>query len=318
MKKLGENGLSGISKRMIDIVDNKIASEIICDGDSWVFGCEIADPNIANRYPPDTHPGVYDFIEENDSYRTTKIFPTHLAKLLNVPVTNLSWPADDNGTILRRTINYISQKYLANNIPTDNLFVIIGWSSPERNSFWYKDNEQSMPFRVWPNVPSFHTKAQEKFWEMYVTYLWNPEEYIPRFILDTLQFENFCRRHKIKYLQFNAFYQSPQSNIDQWEELNIGTEVRKLKAHGYMYSDSTTLHRQHELNDYVSLWDTIDSKRFYKKDLSNSTFKSFIDNSSTNPVYCTDGPGAGWHPNALAHKLWATELHRYIKENNLL
>ena len=85
-----------------------------------------------------------------------------------------------------------------------------------------------------------------------------------------------------------------------------------------MYSDSKEVRRQHELNDYVSLWDTIDPTRFYKKDRTNSTFKSFIDNANTQPVYCTDGPGAGWHPNALAHKIWATELHRYIKENNLL
>ena len=110
MKKLGENGLNGTSKRMIDMIDNNPTPEIICDGDSWVFGSEIADPNIVTRYSSDTHPGVYDFFPENDAYRIPKIFSTHLANLLNIPVTNLSWPADDNGTILRRTINYISQK----------------------------------------------------------------------------------------------------------------------------------------------------------------------------------------------------------------
>ena len=297
-------------------ISNKLT--LITNGDSWTFGSEIVAPEIIAEHPEAKHVCEIDFYEDNDYYRVPKTYPSYLAKLLNADVVNLAWPADDNGSILRRTISYISNNYIRQKRSTDNLFVVIGWSSPERNSFWYKDNEQSMPFRVWPNVPSFHTKAQEKFWEMYVAYLWNPEEYIPRFILDTLQFENFCRRHKIKYLQFNAFYQSPKSNIDQWEELNIGEEVRKLKAHGYMYSDSTSPSRNHELNDYVSLWDTIDSTRFYKKDQSSSTFKSFIDNSGTNPVYCVDGPGAGWHPNAEAHKLWAAELHRYIKENNLL
>ena len=117
------------------------ALEIVCDGDSWVFGCEIADPNIATQYPKTTHPGVYDFLEKNDVYRHPKIFSTHLAKLMDANVVNLSWPADDNGTILRRTLHYITNTYIAENRSTDNLFVIIGWSSPERNSFWYKDDK---------------------------------------------------------------------------------------------------------------------------------------------------------------------------------
>ena len=52
--------------------------EIITDGDSWVFGSEIADPELAKRYPPNTHPGAYDYLEENNIYRIPRIFSTHL------------------------------------------------------------------------------------------------------------------------------------------------------------------------------------------------------------------------------------------------
>jgi len=31
---------------------------------------------------------------------------------MDANVTNLSWPADDNGTILRRTIAYITSNYI--------------------------------------------------------------------------------------------------------------------------------------------------------------------------------------------------------------
>ena len=86
--------------------------KIICDGDSWVFGSEIADPEISKKYPVNTHPGAYDYLEENDNYRIPKIFPTHLGKIMDADVTNLSWPADDNGTIIRRTINYITKTLL--------------------------------------------------------------------------------------------------------------------------------------------------------------------------------------------------------------
>lgn len=316
MKKLGGNGLSGISKRMIDMIDINTEPEIICDGDSWTFGCEIVDPDIAKKYPDTTHPGQYDFVEENDGYRTPKIFPTHLAKLLNVPVTNLSWPADDNGTILRRTINYISQKYIANNIPTDKLFVIIGWTSPERNSFWYKDDGLSHLFRLWPQVKHFDAVAQEKFWELYVAYLWNEEEYIPRYVLNVLQLQNFCRVNNIKWMCFNAFYQTPNANPWDWQDLKISDEVKKLKGriggHRYQQSKNTMIRELH-VNDYTALWDSIDPVRFYKKDHSNNTFKSYIEN----PVNNVNPPLTGWHPSPEGHEAWANELVRYIKENRL-
>ena len=73
--------------------------EIICDGDSWVFGCEIVDPILVDKYVKDVYAGNYDYFEENDEYRIPRIFPTYLGELLNADVTNLSWPADDNGTI---------------------------------------------------------------------------------------------------------------------------------------------------------------------------------------------------------------------------
>ena len=319
MKKLGENGLSGTSKRMIDKFESTVApSEVICDGDSWVFGCEIVDPEIAKKYNSTTHPGAYDFLPENDPYRIPKIFPTHLSNLLNVPVTNLSWPADDNGTILRRTINYISQKYLANNISTDNLFVIIGWSSPERNSFWYIDDniKLSHPFRLWPQVPHFESKEQEKFWELYVAYLWNAQEYIPRYVLNVLQLQNFCTAHNIKWMCFNSFYQTPNESPGQWNDLNIIDEIEKIKGRigGHEYQISTNpLKRIKHINDYSALWASIDPVRFYKKDKPNNTFKSYIETPKNKVI----PPLVGWHPSPRGHKAWARELFRYIKQHNL-
>ena len=239
-----------------------------------------------------------------------------LAKHLNVPVTNLSWPADDNGTILRRTINYISQKYLANNLPTDQLFVIIGWTSPERNSFWYKDHELSHLFRLWPQVKHFDAVAQEKFWELYVAYLWNAEEYIPRYVLNVLQLQSFCNDNNIKWMCFNSFYQTPNANPNDWQDLSVKDEVKKLKyklgGHQY-HQTSNPLQRKHHSNDYSALWASIDPIRFYKKDQPNNTFKSYIEDPTNN----VSQPLTGWHPSPEGHEAWAKELTRYIKKNKL-
>lgn len=290
---------------------------LITNGDSWTFGSEIAAPEIIADNPNASHVCQYDFYENNDHYRVPKIYPTHLGKLLDAEVVNLAWPADDNGSILRRTINYITKNFIEPGISTDNLFLVVGWSSPERNSFWFKDGQQSEPFRLWPNVPAFTHKAQEKFWELYVAYLWNPEEYIPRFVMNCVQLETFCQTHNIKFLQFNAFYQSPKTNIDLWQELDIAKEIENIQVDGYIYTDSRNSKRCHQLNDYKSLWNSINDARFYKKNQSGNTFKSFIDAAGLTSAYCTQGPGAGWHPSPEAHEAWAQELYKYITDNNL-
>lgn len=291
-------------------MDKKI--KIICDGDSWVFGSEIANPEISRKYDGNVHPGKYDWLEENDTYRIPKIFSTHLSELLNADVINLSWPADDNGTILNRIITYISTNYLAKGLPTDDLFVIVGWSSPERNSFWYKDEKLSSRFRLWPQVQHFDAPAQKTFWDLYVTYLWNEEEYLPRYVMNVIQLQNFCESNKIKWMCFNSFYQTPGKQPTDWEDLNIREELKKLQLNGTPYH-STKFNKRDVYNyEYVSLWDTVHKIKFYKKDKSNNTFKSFMEQNNNETIY------SGWHPSPSSHKIWAEELTRYIKEHNLL
>lgn len=285
---------------------------IICDGDSWVFGSEIADPTISMRFDGQIHPGKYDYLEENDSYRIPNIFTTHLAKMMDAEVTNLAWPADDNGTILNRTITYITSNYLAKGISTENLFVIVGWSSPERHFFWYKDEKFSGKFRLWPQVQHFDAKPQEEFWKLYVSHLWNSEEYLPRYVMNVIQLQNFCNANGIKWMCFNAFYQTPGKSPTEWDDLNVRDELLGLNLHGTPYQISSHKGRHTYQYEYVSLWDTIDKIRFYKKDQPNNTFKSFMEASDALPVYY------GWHPSPESHEVWAAELKRYILENNLL
>lgn len=314
--------MNGISKSLLDSVtieSSKKSSplEIICDGDSWVFGSEIVDPEITKKHAEGVHPGVYDFEEANDAYRRPKIFSTHLSKLLNANVINLSWPADDNGSILRRTIEFITNEYIAKNRPTDNLLVIVGWSSPERNSFWYKDEKISMNFRLWPQVRHFDSVQQEKFWELYVPYLWHPEEYIPRFIFNVVQLQNFCQAYNIKWMCFNSFYQTPAANVRQWYDLDIRKELENLKSklHGYQYQQTNNpTARDVRMIDYTALWDTVDPVRFYKKDKPQNTFKSYIESpdSGVKDVFC------GWHPGPESHEAWAYELVRYMRENKII
>lgn len=287
--------------------------KLITNGDSWTFGSEIVDPVLVNKHPDKKHVTEYDFFEENDGYRITKIWPTHLASIMNADLINLAWPADDNGSILRRTLSYVTTNFIEKNLPTANILVIIGWSSPERNSFWYDDGKQSHSLRLYPTIPSSVRDVEfKKFWEYYVTNLWNPEDYIRRFIFDAVQFENFCLRYKIKYLQFNSFYQTPDRSITQWKDLNIPEEVNKLKPDVSTIYDSTNAQRKHEISNYMPLWNTLNSVNFYNKDQINNTFKGFIDSKFKDPY------NKSWHPSPESHLAWAKELHRYLTVNKII
>jgi len=285
---------------------------IIVDGDSWVFGSEILDPNIKKSLKKDDHPGVCDWKEENDSYRIPRIFSTHLGKLFDSDIINLSWPADDNGTILNRIITYVTTNYINKKVPTDDLFLIVGWSSPERTFFWYKDDMLSHKFRLWPQDLNVTNKGESELWKTYVEYFWNQEEYLPRYVMNVLQFQNFCEVNNIKWLCFNSFYQTPNSNLNMWIDLDIKNELKNLNIGSSVYQDSRTNGRSYYPYEYNSIWETIDENRFYKKNQINNTFKSFIEKHNNEDAF------NGWHPSPKSHEIWAKELYNYIIEKKLM
>ena len=281
---------------------------LIVNGDSWTHGSEILDPTLDKS--------INDYDLENDEYRIPKIYPTHLSNMLDYDLVNLSWPADDNKSILNRTITYLVKYYIESKKSTKDLLVIIGWSSPERNSFWWKDDKMNSPFRLWPHDPNFSRPFQKEFWKIYVTCMWNEEEYIPRYIMDVLTLQNFCNQHNIKWLCFNAFSceSKNKEGFNNWTDLDIR---KSLKSHTkYVGNSAITTNKvdnrdNYRLN-YLSVWDTIDKVRFYKKNQKNNTFKSFISKNVNK-----EDRWNGIHPSPQSHELWAKELYNYIQDNNL-
>lgn len=285
-------------------------TQLICNGDSWVFGSELVDPEVIKKHP-NVHVGNYDHLQENDAYRYPRIFSTKLANMLNADSINLAWPADDNQSICNRTIDFLMSNYISQGKSTDNLFVIIGWSSPERVKFWYKDDERSHRHIIWPSLEWHDTLAQKKFWELYVTHFWNREEYIPRFVETVLRFQNFCTEHNIKHLMFNAFYQNGGSGCSHRiaDDTVISQEISTLPGDGYQYNLNGVRHNC--MINLANIWNTIDPIRFYCKDQTKNSFRTYITDR-------LDEPLAGWHPSEQGHTIWAEELFRYIKVNNLL
>ena len=302
--------------------------KLIFDGDSWAFGSEIVDSSVFLRNSNIVEPEEGIDFRVNDRYRVPKIYSHHMAQQLGCDYVNLGCPSDDNSSIIQRTMSYITTEYIRHDKSTDDILVIIGWTIPERNNFWWKNSKISQKIRLQPqslgkrllshpnNCSDQDDQQIEEFSRMYAVYMWNPEEYIPRYISTIVQFQNFCNAHNIKWLSYNTFYQTPvlkrlDRNPSGWQDLDVLAEVKKIdKKIGSYHASENGKRKMKDLN-IESLWHTVDPVRFYKKDQPVNTFKSFIDAN-------VDDPYVGQHPSPSGHEAWATELVRYIKENNLL
>ena len=98
--------------------------ELIIAGDSWSFGSEIINPKFKSD-------DVRDWDDVNDEYRNSNIYPYYLSKQLNIDnVKNLSFPAYSNDRIVRTLINYLTKYHLINSSNLDDIFVIVGLTSP--------------------------------------------------------------------------------------------------------------------------------------------------------------------------------------------
>jgi hypothetical protein len=285
---------------------------LIANGDSWTFGCEIVDPKLLKKHPKIKNLTEIDFLPENDIYRIERIWPTLLAKQLNARVINLSEPGDDNTSILNRTQEYIL-KLKSEGHDASEIFVVVGWTSPERRDFWYKsdDGTKSFKLKLNPHGVSSDQKPITNLAKVYACNFWHPEEYLLRYVTTVYNFENFCHQQCVNFLSFNSFYRPRDLNINDWKDIDVEQEINSLNFPRINLSDSKQSERVHYKPNYNLIWYAIDPIRFYSKGIDTSTFKTFVDKN------CGTNGYNGWHPNELGHELWSKELYRYIKKNKL-
>ena len=107
---------------------------ILCGGESWTSG-DIIDPELQSN-------GVtYVNHSDNDEYRLPKVRPHKLGKLLNVDVKNCAAAGCSHDTIVRDVMEHTLN--LLKNYKNEDIFVIVGWTSPERKDFYYEYENES-------------------------------------------------------------------------------------------------------------------------------------------------------------------------------
>lgn len=301
----------------------KMKKVLLANGDSWAFGSEVMAPEflagpgekgegMGNRFKP----GFHCWGKYNDYYRIPRIWPSYLGNYLNIPeVINISQPSRSNDTIIETTIHWLTENYISKNKSTEDLLVVIGWSSPERKNIMIGDsgvnNDSTIWFTMWPSMPEtqyYQSPVIKDHFSFYVRHEWIEQEYLKRFIEQNYLLQLFCNAHNIDYYVFNSFYVSRNADFHNWKDISIPESIEKWDNLVDGWGD-THYNWDSIKKSLLSQWDQISKDRYINKDVPDGSFKGYMySNVNENERLC------GIHPSPESHEAWAKYLKDWIIE----
>ena len=273
---------------------------IYTNGDSWTAG-DIIDPKkFGEQFQYVMHP-------DNDEYRLPKVWPHKLGVLLGKQVLNKAVAGSSNDTIVRNTLNDVLE--LLKVYRPEELYVIIGWSSPERKDFFLKkDDEIHGHFEcIYPaELDHFQSVLDDinQFHKLYVTRFWHEEEYITRHCINTITVHNFFKSLGIKHMFFNAFYEGKAEVFDQdYNRIFHNNTVESFIEEFQTTSKPEYLKRLH-INNLLDEYQNI-----FKETFHHQSFISYIMEVQGNLGI---GDYLKFHPTELGHEVWSKKLYKEL------
>jgi len=275
--------------------------KIVACGDSWCWGAELVDPAKEPLWVKGIDNHDLHYIPHHAEYREKNRYIQLFADKVGASeVIDLSYCSFSNDAIARTLIEWLVENEYTSGRDTADLFVSIGWSSPERREFYYKDKwgrDNWLPFGPWSMNQDHGNPDLDKFMRLYFDNFWNTSEYMHRWILQLWQTELMLKKFNIKYVMHQAFYAHHQKIIDKWDD----------RVYLFNYKNSITL------SDKL-MWDSIDPIRFmHKNDSKSGTAHNYMMNNSNGESVFLEQ-----HPNSLGHKIWAEHMYSYCIEHSII
>jgi len=272
---------------------------ILCDGDSWTAG-DMIDPTIDTTNVND---------ERNDDYRLSKLWPNDLEKLSNIPVLNIARAGSSNDGVCRRIIDNINYFLEEELYSPEELFVIVGWSSPERKDFYYTSIEHTGWETLYPSFfeCTINTKKDiQDFYKTYIQYFWNQAEFITRHIQQNYLLHYFLKDKNIKHIFFNAFYECKFDLEKTPYEMSVDNDFVGIFYKSDLMDDLTgqASINKSTVKNFSKLYDQI----FIKGSFRNHIM-TLMENGHDN-LFEPDQH----HPNREGHKIWANVVYNHIKD----
>lgn len=277
---------------------------ILC-GDSWAWGYELVDPSVepipvAMKMASPVVMKMKDFENmdpwnihqkpENLQYRLQKRYGGLLANKMNIPdVVDLSLPGAGNDYIERQLLTYLGQEnYLNGTNDPSEIFVSIGWSSPERREFTLKDNTP-INYGPWFSIYKYGTDYVDEFLKLYMTYFNSEKESAIRYFNQVLTVQSLLKSLNIKFIMHQAFYD--------------GMHWRKLED---LHAKAKSLNNLTQAE--VNIWEAIDDRTFLNKDFTAAHYLR----SKKEVCFYKE------HPNERGHQLLAEYFYSLIKLNKII
>jgi hypothetical protein len=292
---------------------NSERKTILTCGDSFTFGSEIINPTLSTGKPEPYKlelmiNGLSDYSPENDEYRISKIWPTYLGEISKREVINIAKPSISNQWIYHSTMGWILKNYIEQNKPTDDLIVIVGWTSILRKEFFF--NDENITYEKTLNVNGdfkLENKDLREFFKYYI--LTTDFDIQGTYDLINYNFNllNFCQSYNIKCYFFNALPEEHHTyQIERFhKDLNILKHIQSFKW-------ITNCWERDMYSESLIKWKSIPSTCFLQKDCTINSFSNYI------RLLPLEERLHGIHPSPQAHKIWAEVLYDFIfNENDL-
>lgn len=264
------------------------------NGDSWTAGDIVNPDKFGDRLDHVMHP-------DNDAYRLPRVWPHKTGDRLGIKTLNRSVAGSSNDGIVRRLLVDIPK--LLREYKPEEIFVVIGWTSPERKDFFYRDEHTHSWDTLYPaEVHHFEDRNPDinDFYKIYVTKYWHEEEYLTRFLGQNILVYNYLKSKKIKFLFFNAFYEDKSVVLDENQNLHNLKDSPDLynyinKFHQSKFKDTRWI-------EHIGFAETVDEfNEIHKEVYIDTSFKDFLLRlERTNKHKLLE-----YHPNEAGHRVWS-------------
>jgi Family of unknown function (DUF6071) len=229
---------------------------LFANGCSMTLGAELADPDHAS-------------------------FPALIARHFGLELVNAAHSGSSNCRILRTTLTWIAD-YLGNGGRADELFVLIGWTAPDRRELGLTDEEATVDANIfWRNI-FLHCRLSGasadlvQLHELIIRSFWCDRESMARFLVAANAVQGVLKSHGIRYCFVHGMPVCP-----------VHPEI-------------------------TALADAIDSSRFFQFMESQGDFLSVNHGQWHLPI------GSMNHPLEEAHSRWSALLVDHIDRGHLL
>ena len=256
---------------------------LVCLGDSWCWGSDLGRNRTVLRYSR--------LLSE---------------KLKVESCTNLSKPGISNSYIVFTLLNWLAQKeYLSGKRDTSELFISIGWTSPER-------------FDIYPDS-SILRNGESPYWKTVGPWIFNMggEQYNDNYPIDY--------QYKDHLNFFYAYCKSEESDYSNWvmqvfttqtllENLGIRFLMHQAIYDNKHYNKNHDKIKHKDFNHTKNIWDCVKEKTFLHKNKEHASLYSYLKKYHSDEKVLNE---FGDHPVKRGHEIISDLLYNHIKENSL-